>query len=117
MNKTERMRAFSLRCDGKTWGAISQDLHYDPQTIRKDLQSVLEKSPHCPVIVYPALAQYICKNYAGSIEKFAAAMRVSPHRLRRVLVYGDKPAESLICKVTEATGLTREEAFTDGSHL
>ena len=111
MNKNDRMKAFSMRCDGKTYAEIGRTLHYDPTTIRDDLQGVLEKPPHFPVIIYPAIARYICRTYNGSIERFAAALHVSPHRLRRVLVYGDKPGESLICKLTEATEMTREEAF------
>ena len=113
MNKEDRMKAFSLRCEGLTWARIAELMNYDETTIRDDLQAVMARHPKCPAVLYPALARYICRTYSGSIERFANDMRVSPHRLRRVLVYGDKPGEHLVCKITEATGMTREEAFAN----
>lgn len=113
MNKTDRIRAFSMRCDGFTWQDIAEALNYDATTVREDLQSVMEKTHKRPCIIYPALRRIICKQYGGSIERFASALHMSPHRLRRVLVYGDKPTESIIHKVSAGTGLSREEAFGD----
>lgn len=117
MNKDDRMRAFAMRCEGKTWVQIAEALNYDETTVRDDLHAVLERQKHCPRIIYPALAKYICRNHDGSIERFAVSMQASPHRLRSVLVYGEFPSESLINKITTITGMTREEAFSVGMDL
>ena len=117
MNRYDRMRAFEMRCDGMTWAQIAQRLNYDETTVRDDLHAVLERQRHCPRIIYPALAKYICRNYEGSIERFAVSLQTSPHRLRSVLVYGDFPSKSLINKITTITGMTREEAFAVGMDL
>lgn len=117
MNKEDRMTAFAMRCDGCTWAQIAAALNYDETTVRDDLHTVLERQRHCPRIIYPSLAKYICRNYDGSIERFAVSMKTSPHRLRSVLVYGEFPSESLINKITTMTGMTREEAFAVGMDL
>lgn len=43
MTHAERMKAFCLRCRGKTWKQISAELHYSPQTIRDDLYAALAR--------------------------------------------------------------------------
>ena len=117
MNKEDRMTAFEMRCDGKTWAQIAALLNYDETTVRDDLYSVITRQTHYAHIIYPALAGHITRHYMGSIERFAVYMQVSPHRLRRVLVHGDAPSEALIEKVLRATGMTREEAFFVGLDL
>ena len=111
MNKADRLRAFALRCDGLTWEQIADELHYDAQTIAKDLQQVVEKMPHIPAVIYPAILAHIVDAHGGSVEQFAVALGVSPHRLRRVLVHGDEPSESLQQKIAEAVGKPVEEVF------
>lgn len=111
MTKADRIRAFSLRCDGMTWEQIGQIMNYDPQTIAKDLHSVLEKMPRVPDLKSAALKAFLLQNCSGSVEKFAAMLGVSPYRLRRVIVYGDAPGKNLRCKILEATGLTDKEVF------
>jgi len=117
LTKTERMLAFSMRCDGHSYGEIAEVLHYDQRTIAKDLHAVLEKEAKVPPILFPALREYVRDKCEGSIETFAGQMRVSPHRLRRVLVHGDAPSEHLLNKITEITNLTREEIFENAVHL
>lgn len=117
MTKQERMLAFSMRCDGYSYEEIGEQLSYEPRTISKDLHTVLEKSPRTPLIRYPAIREFVRVRCGGSIERFAERMRVSPHRLRRFLVHGDMPTERMLDKITEATGLTREEAFSDAMDL
>lgn len=116
MNKSDRIRAFAMRCDGSTWEQIGQAMSYDGQSVAKDLHTVLKKAPRRPAIRYPALANYVLTHCGGSIEVFARGMHVSPHRLRRVLVHGDEPSGSLCQKLLEATGLPEETVFArDGS--
>ena len=49
MNKEDRMKAFSLRCEGLTWAQIAELMNYDETTIRDDLQAVMARHPKCPV--------------------------------------------------------------------
>lgn len=111
MNKDDRVRAFSMRCDGMTWTQIGSVLRYDPTSVYRDLHRVLEKPPHSLHIIYPAIEQYITDNCNGSIEVFAHSMQVSPHRLRRVLVNGDPSSERLRIKVCRAMGMREKEVF------
>ena len=111
MNRQDRVRAFSMRCDGMTWAQIGAALNYDPQTIAKDLHAVLEKRPRALRIRYPTIRNHILTQCCGSVEIFAGELGVSPYRLRRVLVYGDAPSETLRQKILTATGLTDQEAF------
>lgn len=48
MTHAERMKAFCLRCRGKTWKQISAELHYSPQTIRDDLYAALNRQQTQP---------------------------------------------------------------------
>jgi len=111
VNRRDRIRAFTMRCDGMTWTQIGTALNYDPQTVAKDLHSVLEKRPSSARIRYPAIRSHIQRESNGSVEVFAGQLGVSPYRLRRVLIYGDAPSESLLRKLLDATGLTEADAF------
>ena len=45
MDQKEQIKAFALRCQGKTWAEIGEELHYDEQTISKSLRSVINYKP------------------------------------------------------------------------
>ena len=45
MDQQDQIRAFALRCQGKTWAEIGEELHYDEQTISKSLRSVINRRP------------------------------------------------------------------------
>lgn len=111
MNRRDRIRAFTMRCDGMTWTQIGAALNYDPQTVAKDLHTVLEKRPRTPRIRYPAIRDHVQQRCSGSVEIFAGQLGVSPYRLRRVLVYGDTPSDSLRQKILAATDLAEQDAF------
>ena len=111
MTRDESIRAFTLRCDGWSWERIAADLHYDPKTVARNLQSVLRQPPRPPAIRYPAIRSHVLQNFGGSVEAFARGMGVSPYRLRRVIIHGDPPATALEAKLIRATGLTRKELF------
>ncbi len=111
MTRDERIRAFSMRCDGKSWEQIAAALHRDPRGVARDLQSVLQRPTRHPTIRYPAIRDHVEMNHSGSVEAFAHSMGVSPYRLRRVIIHGDTPSPALKDKLIRATGLTREEIF------
>ena len=109
MTAHERIRAFALRCNGATWEEIAEIMHYDAHTISRDLRNVLEKRPHEPPILYPLIRRHVRREYAGSSERMAHAMHVSPHRLRQALLYGDAP-DVLREKIMRELGLSDESA-------
>lgn len=111
MTRRDRLRAFALRCDGMTWVQIGSILHYDAQTVAKDLRSALEKPPHTPNIIYPAIKRHVQQNCRGSVEIFARQLGVSPYRLRRVLQGIDRPSAALLRKILTATSLSEAAAF------
>ena len=115
MEQEERVKAFTLRCEGKTWAQIGEILHYDEKTVSKELQAVLQKQPHRPAIRYPKLKEYVHRRCNGSIVVFARQMGVSPYHLRRVLVYGHQAGPKLRTKIQLATGLPWEQAFLEES--
>ena len=45
MDQKDQIKAFALRCQGKTWAEIGEELHYDEQTISKSLRSVINYKP------------------------------------------------------------------------
>ena len=114
MEQEERIKAFTLRCEGKTWAQIGEILHYDEQTVSKDLHGVIKRLPKRRAgIRYPRLREYVKQQCNGSITVFAGQMGVSPYHLRRVLVHGDKASPKLSSKIQAATELTGEQAFSE----
>ena len=45
MDQQDQIKAFTLRCQGKTWAEIGEELHYDEQTVSKSLRSVINYKP------------------------------------------------------------------------
>lgn len=43
MNRRDRLRAFQMRLDGKTWAEIGEALNYTGQGVAKDLAYVIRK--------------------------------------------------------------------------
>lgn len=113
MTKAERLRAFSLRCDGHTWEEIGDAMSYDGQSIAKDLRTVLEKRPRIPAVQSPAIRAYLVQECGGSLTELASRMQVSPYRLRRVLVHGDRPSQRLRTALLDVTGLSEAEIFQE----
>lgn len=113
MKQEERIKAFALRCEGKTWAQIGEILHYDEQTVSKELHTVIEKQPSRPAIRYPYLKEYVHRRCGGSIVVFARQMGVSPYHLRRVLVHGDSATPRLRNKIQMATKLSSEKLFSE----
>lgn len=109
MTKQDRVKAFTMRCEGLTWEQIGEALGYSPRHINRELHQLLEKPPHTPKIIYPKIAEYVKDNCFGSIEVFANELKVSPHRLRRVLVYGDRPTDKLVSKLTTTLNIDERE--------
>ena len=113
MTKKERMAAFSMRCDGMRWADIGEAMQYAPTTVYQDLLYVMKHRPRSRIL-YPEIAKFISVHYAGSINRFADAMHVSPSRLRRVLIHGDTPPDNLRRKIAKAMNRKEEDIFHVG---
>lgn len=113
MNQEERVKAFTLRCEGKTWAEIGALMHYDEKTVSRSLRMVVNERAKRSSVRYPRLRKYIEKQYDGSIGKFAGKIGVSPYHLRRVLIHGDPAGAKLSKKIQDATNLTWEEVFSE----
>ena len=111
MDQEMRMKAFAMRCRGMTWAQIGESLNYDEHTIDKELHAVIEKQDRRLGIRYPRLRVYVQEECGGSIRVFAERMKVSPYRLRQVLLHGVPPSPKLKSKIELETRMTQEEAF------
>ena len=68
MDQKEQIKAFALRCQGKTWAEIGEELHYDEQTISKSLRSVINRRPRKfeRVVAHGSAAELPRKLHASS---------------------------------------------------
>lgn len=112
MTQAEREYAFRLRCRGYTWEQIGAALHYDGHSVAQDLWRMMRRPPYVPPIRYPRIAAYVSEHTRGSINAFASALRVSPSRLRAVLIRGEEPGEALCSKLCAALHALPEEVFS-----
>lgn len=111
MTKHERMVAFEMRLDGKSWREIGDALGYAHTTIYNDLSACLVTHPRTPICPYPALRRVIEEQYGGSIHSFAAACGLTYNAMYYTLTGRSKLAparQRIICSVT---GLSPDEAF------
>lgn len=113
MNQEERVKAFVLRCEGKTWAEIGEVLHYDEKTVSRSLRTIVNERVKRPSVRDPRLRRYIEKEYDGSITKFAGQIGVSPYHLRQVLIHGDRAGAKLRKKIQDATNLKSEQVFSE----
>ena len=69
MDQQDQIKAFALRCQGKTWAEIGEELHYDEQTVSKSLRSVINYKPRKfgRVVVHRASS--------GSGEKLSTSLK------------------------------------------
>ena len=110
MTKQERMTAFEMRLEGRSWREIGQALGYSHTAVYNDLQSCIVTRPRQLICIYPALRQVIEQEYDGSINAFADACGVPYNTMYLTLSGRIRPnkRKSVICSVT---GLPPEEAF------
>lgn len=111
MTNPERLRAFEMRLDGASWPAIAAQLHYTPESIKRDLSACIKSVPHQIQCVYPAIRRAIADRY-GTVRAFSQQTGLSSNTLYyifsgRVACPSKKVADAILL----ATGLTYEEAF------
>ena len=110
MTRQERMKAFEMRLDGKSWTEIGQELGYSHSTVYGDLRlCILSQKKPVPCI-YPALAEIISHEYDGSITAFAERCGSSYNAMYSVLS-GRTTPNSLGKAICTVTGLSHAEAF------
>ena len=111
MSNEEKLRAFALRLEGKTWEEIGEIMHYTKQSVHQALYSVLSGGERSTLVAYPEIREYITRRHGGSVAAFATEMQMSASYVRRVLFCGERPSEKLVKNVTAALGVSEEEAF------
>lgn len=110
MTRQERMKAFEMRLDGKSWAEIGRTLGYSHSTVYGDLRlCILSQKKPVPCI-YPALSEIISCEYDGSIAAFAERCGASYNAMYSVLS-GRTTPKSLGHRICTATGLSYAEAF------
>lgn len=111
MTRDEKLKAFEMRMDGATYKQISEKLFYDEEAIRQMFFSVLASKRKPPKIVFPAVRDFVVKNYEGSIRSFAYAAGYSESAIRKCLSYQMNVSEKIKKRICEVTGMSESEAF------
>lgn len=110
MTNDERIKAFTMRLDGKTWEEIGDVLHYAPCTARADIVRCINAAPRKIRCCYPAIRRVIIDQY-GSIRNFSAVCGFHSNTIRLVLSGRCRPSRRVADAILAATGLSYEEAF------
>lgn len=114
MTRAERIQAFELRLDGKTWEAIGQALGYDGSSVCRDLRLCISAPRRPPQIIYPALLSLCVQQFDGSILQMSRALGLSDSALRKCLFGKSRPTARVIDAIRNQFGLTYEAAFSKG---
>lgn len=110
MTRQERIKAFEMRLDGKSWPEIGRVLGYSHSTVYGDLRICILSQKKAVPCIYPALAEIIMQDYGGSIRAFAERCGASYNAMYSVLS-GRTTTKSLGAGICSVTGLSHEEAF------
>ena len=113
MTRAERIAAFAMRLDGKSWVEIGETLGYSPGAALKDLRSCLEGTQKAAYCVYPAIARAIQEEFGGSIRSLADAAGISYNTAYNILTGRADPGRHAAI-LSEAAGLPAEVAFMRG---
>jgi hypothetical protein len=111
MTNQERMKAFSMRLEGRGWKEIGRALGYSDSTVQQDLKRCVEIRPRQVHCVYPALRDHITERCGGSVQAFAHACGIGVNTLYAVLPGRVHPGKLVIDAILKTTGLPYEEAF------
>ena len=77
MTKQERLKAFEMRLDGKSWSEIGRAIGYSSTAVQQDLQGCVLTKPRQVHCVYPVIRRIITEDYGGSVRAFAADCGIS----------------------------------------
>lgn len=118
MTREEKIEAFAMRLDGKTYEEIGKRFGLTKQRIEQIL-NVSGRDMSLKGIIYPNLCRHIREHY-GSVPKFDDALGYAgrnPNLMYRRLRGEGTIAISEVRKILELTGMTFEECFalSDGA--
>lgn len=111
MTRQERMKAFEMRLDGKSWDDIAAVLGYTTNNVRIDIIHCIRYTPRQITCVYPAIRQYITANCYGSAHQFARDCGVPYSTMGNILNGRHTPSLETATAILQATGLSVDEAF------
>lgn len=111
MTNQERIRAFHLRLEGKSWAEIGAALGFSADGVRQDMLRCVVGTPRRVNCMYPALRRAIEERWGGSVRAFAADCGLHESALYTVLPGKARPSPAVAAAITRTTGLPYEEAF------
>lgn len=115
MTNDERMRAFEMRLEGRTWADISRELGYTISGIQSDLLGAVQAGPRQPSIIYPAIRRYVLDHYGGVVRKFALDLGISYNTLYPALSGRRRINLCLEDAICQKMGVPPEVAFREES--
>lgn len=111
MKRDERIKAFTMRADGRTFPEISHELGYTENSIRSDLLMVIHSGIKSLNVIYPVLREIIMDQY-GTIRAFSNACGVPESTSYTVLSGRAAPGKKYKTRVCSTLGISEEEAFS-----
>lgn len=111
MTRAERLKAYKMRLDGMTWNAIGEALHYDGNSVYKDLLRSLQAGKKQAKILYPKIRKICYTQFDGSLSRMAAHLALSDSTFRNQMKGKSAPSFETIQAVTKTFGISCEEAF------
>ena len=116
MTRFERIKAFEMRLDGKTWTEIGAALGYTANGVRLDIIHCIKYTPRQISCVYPAIRTYIEANCGGSVQQFTRNCGIPYSTLSNILTGRFAPSMPTASAILKETGLTFDEAFRLEDH-
>lgn len=124
MTREQKIAAFTMRMDGKTYREIGHRFGLSAQgawVALRDTLGVRETDANARTLEkvmkrYPGIGSYMRRNNM-KLSGLAALCGLAPSSVRAALIDGHDPAKYTIDKILKGTGMTYEEAFgnADGS--
>ena len=111
MRNAERVRAYQMRVSGMTWEAIGRAMHYDGQTIKRDLINSLTVDRKLSAIRFPALRKICADQFDGSAAQMALRLGMPESTFRNQMTGRTSLSISTVEAVRDGFGLSYEEAF------
>lgn len=111
MTREERIRAFTMRCDGYSLHDVAQAVGYTENTVRSDLLMVIHKGARIPSIIYPAIRDVVVYQYGGSLRALSAASGIPVGSLYTCLSGRSNPGKKFRKKLSDFLKIPEEVAF------
>lgn len=111
MTKQERMKAFEMHLDGRSWSEIGRALGYSSANVYQDLKSCVLSNTRQFSCIYPAIRNAINCQFGGSVASFADACGMPNSAMYNLLSGRYTPGPERRASISAVIGLPPAEVF------